>query len=51
VFEHRRTGRVGAAARADFADAAATVLTTDAHAGRAYELTGDEPFALSTCAR
>jgi len=34
------TGRVAGAARADFAEAAAVVLTTDGHAGAAYELGG-----------
>lgn len=34
-------GRVSGAARADYADAAAHVLTTDGHAGRVYELGGD----------
>ncbi|WP_020389717.1 SDR family oxidoreductase [Kribbella catacumbae] len=34
-------GRVSGAARADFAEAAATVLATDGHAGRVYELGGD----------
>lgn len=39
-------GRVSAAARADFADAAAAVLTTDGHAGAVYEL-GSESFTLT----
>jgi NAD(P)H dehydrogenase (quinone) len=34
-------GRVSGAARADYAEAAAAVLTTDGHAGRSYELGGD----------
>ncbi|WP_426593996.1 SDR family oxidoreductase [Cellulomonas sp. McL0617] len=34
-------GRVASAARADYAAAAAAVLTTDGHDGRTYELTGD----------
>ncbi|WP_067568592.1 SDR family oxidoreductase [Nocardia acidivorans] len=33
-------GRVAGAARADYAEAAAKVLTTDGHGGRAYELGG-----------
>jgi NAD(P)H dehydrogenase (quinone) len=41
------TGRVGAAPRADYAAAAAAVLTTDGHAGRVYELAGDEPFSMA----
>ncbi|TDC80620.1 SDR family oxidoreductase [Micromonospora sp. KC606] len=38
-------GRVSAATRADYADAAAEVLTTDGHAGQVYEL-GGEAFTL-----
>ncbi|WP_067700638.1 NmrA family NAD(P)-binding protein [Nocardia jejuensis] len=34
-------GRVAGAARADYADAAAKVLTTDGHAGKIYELGGE----------
>ncbi len=34
-------GRVASASRADFAAAAAAVLTSDGHDGRVYELTGD----------
>jgi NAD(P)H dehydrogenase (quinone) len=34
-------GRVASAARRDFAEAAAVVLTTDGHAGATYELGGD----------
>ena len=40
-------GRVSAATRADYAAAAAAVLTGDGHAGRAYELGGDEAFTLA----
>jgi NAD(P)H dehydrogenase (quinone) len=43
-------GRISAAARADYAAAAVRVLTTDGHAGRAYELGGDEPFTLAELA-
>ncbi|QMU70086.1 SDR family oxidoreductase [Streptacidiphilus sp. P02-A3a] len=43
-------GRVSAAARADYAAAAAAVLTGDGHQGRAYELGGDEPFTLTQLA-
>ena len=43
-------GRISAATRADYADAAAAVLTTDGHAGRAYELGGDEAFTLAELA-
>jgi NAD(P)H dehydrogenase (quinone) len=43
-------GRISAATRADYADAAAVVLTTGGHAGRAYELGGDEAFTLAELA-
>lgn len=35
-------GRVATATRAEYADAAAAVLTTDGHVGRVYELSGAE---------
>lgn len=37
-------GRVASASRADFAAAAAAVLTQDGHAGRVYELGGDHAW-------
>ncbi len=40
-------GRISAAARADYAAAAAAVLTTDGHAGRTYELAGDTAFTMA----
>ncbi|MEU4426564.1 SDR family oxidoreductase [Actinoplanes sp. NPDC024001] len=40
-------GRISAATRADYADAAAVVLTTEGHDGKAYELGGDEAFTLT----
>lgn len=43
-------GRIAAASIADFAEAAAVVLTTDGHAGRAYELTGDTSWTLADLA-
>jgi NAD(P)H dehydrogenase (quinone) len=43
-------GRISAASRADYAAAAVRVLTTDGHAGRAYELGGDQPFTLAQLA-
>jgi NAD(P)H dehydrogenase (quinone) len=43
-------GRVSAAARADYAEAAAAVLTTEGHAGAVYELGGDEAFTLAELA-
>ncbi|MFI7454263.1 SDR family oxidoreductase [Nonomuraea sp. NPDC049714] len=43
-------GRVSAAALADYAQAAAAVLTTEGHAGAVYELGGDEAFTLAELA-
>jgi len=43
-------GRISAAARADYAAAAVRVLTTDGHAGQAYELGGGQPFTLAQLA-
>ncbi|KGN39863.1 SDR family oxidoreductase [Knoellia aerolata] len=40
-------GRVSAATRADFAEAAAVVVTEDGHAGQVYELGGDQAFTLA----
>jgi NAD(P)H dehydrogenase (quinone) len=43
-------GRVSAASRADYAEAAAVVLTTEGHVGAVYELGGDEAFTLTELA-
>jgi NAD(P)H dehydrogenase (quinone) len=43
-------GRVAAASRADYAGAAAAVLTADDPAGTVYELGGDIPFTLAELA-
>lgn len=43
-------GRISAASRADYAEAAAHVLTTEGHAGKVYELAGDEAFTLAELA-
>jgi len=43
-------GRVSAAARADYAAAAAAVLLRDDQAGKVYELGGDDAFTLSELA-
>lgn len=43
-------GRISSAARADYAAAAVAVLTTDGHAGKTYELSGDSDYALSELA-
>ncbi|GHJ08162.1 NAD(P)-dependent oxidoreductase [Micromonospora humidisoli] len=42
-------GRVSAATRADYAEAAAVVLTTEGHAGQVYEL-GGEAFTMTELA-
>ncbi|WP_256839370.1 SDR family oxidoreductase [Ornithinimicrobium faecis] len=43
-------GRISAAPRADFAEAAAVVLTTEGHQGKVYELAGDNSFTLDDLA-
>ncbi len=43
-------GRIASAARADYAAAAAAVLTGDDHAGRVYELAGDDAYTLAELA-
>jgi NAD(P)H dehydrogenase (quinone) len=43
-------GRISSAARADFAEAAAVVLTTAGHDGRVYELAGDDAYTLADLA-
>jgi NAD(P)H dehydrogenase (quinone) len=43
-------GRVASASRADYADAAVVVLTTDGHAGRVYELSGDVAWSFDDLA-
>lgn len=40
-------GRIASAARADYADAAAVVLTSPDQAGKLYELAGDESYTLA----
>ncbi|QSI77160.1 SDR family oxidoreductase [Niveibacterium microcysteis] len=40
-------GRIASAARADYADAAAVVLTSPDQAGKVYELAGDESYTLA----
>lgn len=41
------SGRISAASRADYAEAAAVVLTTPGQAGRVYELAGDTAFTMA----
>jgi NAD(P)H dehydrogenase (quinone) len=43
-------GRVSAATRADYAEAAAAVLASDGQAGQVYELGGDQAFTLTELA-
>jgi NAD(P)H dehydrogenase (quinone) len=43
-------GRIASAARADYAAAAAAVLTRDGQAGRVYELAGDAAYTLADLA-
>lgn len=43
-------GKISAASRKDYADAAVAVLTTDGHQGKVYELAGDEAFTLTDLA-
>lgn len=43
-------GRIASAARADYAAAAAAVLTRDNQAGQVYELAGDEAYTLAELA-
>ncbi len=44
-------GRFATATRADYAQAAAVVLTTEAHAGKTYELAGDTAYTLADLAK
>lgn len=44
------TGRIASAARQDYAEAAAAVLTSDGHAGTTYELAGDSAYTLADLA-
>lgn len=43
-------GKISSAARADFAEAAAVVLTSDGHQGKTYELAGDTAYTLTDLA-
>jgi NAD(P)H dehydrogenase (quinone) len=45
VLTSAGAGRVATATRAEYAEAAAVVLTTDGHEGRVYELSGAEGWA------
>lgn len=43
-------GRIASATRADFAEAAAVVFTTEGHIGKVYELAGDKSYTLADLA-
>ena len=43
-------GKISSAARADYAEAAAVVLTTEGHDGKTYELAGDTAYTLTELA-
>lgn len=43
-------GKTASATRADFAEAAAVVLSTEGHAGKVYELAGDEAYTMGELA-
>ncbi|MFE3181546.1 SDR family oxidoreductase [Streptomyces violascens] len=47
VVSNAGEGRVASAARADYAAAAAAVLTGEGHLGKAYELSGDVAWSLA----
>jgi len=50
VFGATAGGRVAAAARADYADAAAVVAIGTGHGNAVYELGGDQPFTMAELA-
>lgn len=50
IYGAAGSGRISAATRADYAEAAAVVLTGEGHAGKTYELAGDDAFTLSDLA-
>ncbi len=43
-------GRIASASRADYAEAAAVVLTNESHKGKTYELAGDNAYTLTELA-
>jgi NAD(P)H dehydrogenase (quinone) len=43
--------RISSATRADYAEAAAVAVSTEGHAGKVYELAGDEAYTLADLAR
>jgi len=44
------SGKISSAPRADYAEAAVTVLTTGNHQGKTYELSGDDSYTLTDLA-
>lgn len=50
ILGSARDGRISSAARADYAEAAAAVLTRDDQAGKVYELAGDDSYTLAELA-
>lgn len=50
VYGCAGNGRISSATRADYAEAAAAVLTSDNQAGRVYELAGDTAYTLTELA-
>jgi NAD(P)H dehydrogenase (quinone) len=50
VFGSAGDGRISAASRTDYAEAAAVALTADNQAGKVYELAGDSAFTLAELA-
>jgi len=47
VYGCAGNGRISSAVRADYAEAAAVILTSDNQAGKVYELAGDTSYTLS----
>ncbi len=50
ILGSAKEGRIASAARVDYAEAAANVLTQDDQAGRIYELAGDDSYTLTELA-
>lgn len=50
IYGSAGDGRISSAARSDYADAAAAVLSGSGHAGKIYELAGDSAYTLSELA-
>ena len=50
IYGSAGAGRIASAARSDYADAAAAVLSGSGHAGKVYELAGDSAYTLGELA-